>query len=326
MIILFAVLFVACVIMSGFFSGSETGVYCVNPVRLRLESQLGNSVARRLERLLSDRSGLLAVILIGNNIANYLTTMFAALLLTALWNGLSDHEVEVYTTIILTPIILVFGEIFPKNTYQERADRLMAAGSLPLSILDKLFRMTGAVAALTWLARKILEAFGRGESEVQNPRTQVALLLKESAADGVVTDQQSDLIDRVLHLSRVRVGAVMIPSARVATLRAGAGRAEVLTSLERYPHTRYPVIGPDPRKVIGIVDAYEFLLEPHDTIDEVTRDVMRLSARAPVSLAMRHMREAKQTFGIVVDRWDNCIGVVSIKDLVEEIVGDLQVW
>ncbi len=325
-------------LLSGFFSGAETGAYRVNPVRLQLRSNQGHAGAIRLRRLLDDRQGILSVTLLGTNLANYLTTVSMAVLLGQPAGELSDRELELYTTLILTPVIFVFGEVVPKNWFRQEADRLMTKSSVALAGFDKAFRWCGAVPILKWLTGRMLR-WWHGSADWEHaihPRSKMVSLLKESVAEGVLTAEQSKLLDGVLSLSNVSVGSVMVPMSRVVMLPRRAARDDVLATIREHKYSRYPVmgtkqVGASARgrtvPVLGVINVYEFLAEPAArSIDAFIAEPLTLSPKSSVSAALYDMREQHRTFGIVVDRWSNCIGVVTVKDLVEEIVGDLAVW
>ncbi len=316
-------------LLSGFFSGAETGAYRVNPVRLQLQSNQGHPGAVRLRRLLEDREGILSVTLIGTNLANYLTTLFTAMLLAHLAADWSDRELEVYTTLILTPIIFVFGETVPKNWFRQQANLLMTRASWVLLVSYRAFRWCGAVPVLRWLTRRTLRWWHGTDDWEQaiHPRRVMVSLLKEGVAEGVLTNEQSRLLDGVLSLSSISVGSVMIPMSKVAALSRRATRDDVLAVMRQHPYSRYPVFDPDRHKIIGITNVYEFLADAKaETIEPHMTEPLTLSPRSSVSAALYDMREARRTIGVVIDRWGNPIGVVTTKDLVEEIVGDLAAW
>lgn len=328
MIIILIALVFAGLAWSAFFSGAETGSYSVNAIRLRVTSERGSSQARRLQNLLEDREGLITVTLIGTNIANYLTTTFTAMLLSRAAAGMTTAEIEIYTTVILTPVVLVFGEILPKNLFRISADRLMLRCGLPLQIGYSVARSIGVLAALKWLSTRVIgwSVGNRAEAPLSSPRAEVLALLKEGVATGAVTDQQSELMDRVLMLASVPVGAAMVPLEDVVSVPPTVTRENVLAVIRHHPHTRYPVMDAPRRRVLGVLDAYEFLAAGRSTSERFQEEAIQLSPTASVANTLRRMREQQRTFGIVVDRWGNCIGVVTVKDLVEEIVGDLKAW
>lgn len=316
-------------LLSAFFSGAETGSYCVNPVRLRLRSDEGNSAARRLRRLLDDRQAILSVTLIGTNVANYLMTVCVAICLGRVWETFTDRELEVYTTLILTPVIFVFGEMVPKNWFRQDADRLMERCSSPLAAFAKILRGLGAVAFLKWLSGHLLRWWHGGTQWEQaiHPRRKIVSLLKEGVAEGVLSEEQSKLVDGVLSLSNQSVGSVMIAISDVVKLGHDAQREDVLETIRNHRYSRYPVLGQDRRSIVGVINVYEFLADPvAQSLDSFISKPLALEPQSTVSAALYAMRESRQTFGTVLDQWGNCVGVVTAKDLVEEIVGDLAAW
>ncbi len=328
MIFLLLIPIIVFLLLSGFFSGAETGAYRVNPIRLQLRSEEGSKRAIRLRTLLDDRQGLLAVTLLGTNVANYLTTVSTAALLAHVVSEPSGRAIELYTTLVITPVIFVFGEMVPKNWFRQEADTLMLKSSLVLAGFDKAFRICGAVQILKWLTRQMLRWWHGGDwQQAIHPRSRMISLLKESVAEGVLTDEQSQWVDGVLSLSAVSVGSVMIPMSKVAALPTQADRDDVLAILRQHGYSRYPVMAAGGHRAVGILNVYEFLGDPAATSTEShLTDPLTLSPKSSVSAALYDMREARRAFGVVVDRWGNCVGVVTVKDLVEEIVGDLAAW
>ncbi len=316
-------------LLSGFFSGVETGAYRVHPVRLQLRHGRGDGVARRLRRLLEDRQGLLATTLIGNNLSNYGVTVSTAMLLSGWDPTLADHTIELYTTLILTPVIFVFGEVVPKNWFREEADRLMSACSLPLAAFHRLMHWTGAVPLLMWLTRCMLRWWHRGVdwNPPVHPRQEMISLLREGVAEGALTREQSRLIDGVLSIANIHLGSVMIPSSKVVTLPPDAGRREVLEIMSRHAFTRYPVVQPEGRRVVGMVNIYDFLADASArTVADMMLPTFSMEPRLPVPQALQQLRQARRSIAVVQDRWGNFIGIITAKDLVEEVVGDLRAW
>ena len=206
-----------CVLLSALFSGSETGMYCVNRLKLRLRSDRGRIRAVRLQGLFENEQRALAVILIGTNLANYLTTIMMAMLLGRQM-GLSDRQVEFYTTLMVTPLLFVFGEVLPKNLFQLAADRLLYPCSLPLAIAERVFH------PIVWLIERgsawlpVAGTADTGGSRSSRPgvlhhRDHVVALLHEAlAVDGPAVHgaagRRHDFVDRVLRLSETPISAV----------------------------------------------------------------------------------------------------------------------
>lgn len=316
------------VALSGLFSGAETGIYCLNRVRLRLRGGRKDRAAARVEKLMNRRDELIITTLVGTTIADYLASVcIAALLLRA---AVPDARTELYTTLILSPLIFVFGNAVPKNWFQRSADRLMYVLSLPLVLSRGLVRLTG----LLWLLRKLtrivlrwVDPAGASRRETILPRSQTLRLLREGAAGGGLTAEQGEMIERVMNLSEIRVGRVMIPRPKAAIIDAEITRDDFLRIARMAHFSRMPAFRQDGRHVLGIVNVYDVLAdEEARPIAEHIQPAMTLAPTDTVSAALVRMQAARETMAIVVSRSGTCVGILTVKDLVEEIVGDLAAW
>lgn len=316
------------VVLSGFFSGSETGIYCLNRVRLRVASERGRPGARQLARLMRRPEDLVITMLLGTNIADYLATAFASALLLNV--SVSGHLVEVYATLIVTPLILVFGGIVPKDWFRRESNRLMYVLALPVSISLSLARSTG----LVWLLRRLTHALirridprrGPHEEDVL-PVTRTLRLLREGAARGGLTLWQRDLMDRVMHISKTPVAGVMIPRERAAMVPMSITRDDFLRIVRMAPFSRLPVHNGDPRRIVGIVNVHDVLTDTQQrSVSAHVQDALRLSAGTSVSGALLRVQQARQAMAVVEDPDGQCLGILTVKDLVEEIIGDVEAW
>jgi CBS domain containing-hemolysin-like protein len=314
--------------LSGFFSGSETGIYCVNRLRLRLGFEQGNTAARRLEKLIENEQSALTVTLIGTNLMNYITTAAFAFVLSE-YLSLSDRETEVYTVAILTPVVFVFGEVLPKNLFQLDADRLMLRGSLLLASAARLFTLTGLVKVLNTLARVATRLVGPGAISLAafEPKRRVAVLLREALVGDVIGDEQSELVDRVVRLSGTPVHRVMVPRNRVTAIAASADRNELLKTARRSKHTRVPVYERHPRRIVGLVKIDALLAdESWEKVADEVRPIATIGPHDTVSNAINLLQQSGHSVAVVVDRGGQMLGIVTIKDLLGEVVGEMGAW
>jgi CBS domain containing-hemolysin-like protein len=322
------VLLVGGLYYSGFFSGSETGIYCLSRLRLHLGELEGDPQAVRLARILDDEPGALSVTLIGTNVMNYLTTSAVAFMFVELL-GVPELDTELYTIVLMTPVVFVFGEVVPKNLFQRRADALMMRGSTQLAFFGALFRATGAIWCVTRLAAFVSNlALGKRAERhtTADPKRRMALLMQDALIGDVVGNAQSDLIDRVIRLAETPIHAIMVPWNRVATLPGTAGRRALLRLARRNRHARIPVHGKQRRQVMGLADVDVLLQTPDwQTIDERLEPAMTLSPNETVAVAMRRMQSQRRHMAIVVDRGGLLLGLVTLRDLLQEIVGELTV-
>lgn len=315
------------VFYSGFVSALETGSYTLNRVRLHVRAAQNEPRARRLARLIERHQDIVLATLLGNTLSDYVcTACVAALLLRA---AVEVGTVELWATLIVTPLLLTLGGIIPKEWFRREADRWMYVLALPLELVVRAARLTGFLALMHALARGLVRLFPAAESEdlAGRPRAHVVQLLHEGAAAGGLTSFQRDLIERVINLSQLRVGNVMIPRARVAAVPRNIPRDEFLRIVRMAHLSRMPVYEHDPRRVIGVVYVFDVLTDPQERpAAEHVRAPFVLRANVSVSTALIRMQRARQAMAIIEDSAGHCVGILTLKDLVEEIVGDLEAW
>jgi putative hemolysin len=313
---------------SAFCSGAETGVYCVNRLRVQLAAQRGERRAKRLARILEDDQSAVAAILVWNNVMNYALTAGASVIIGVL---LADAglDVELYTVAIVTPVVFVLCEVTPKNVFQLSADRLMPVASGPLHLMIRVLRALGILPLLRLLSDRAVRLLGHdaGLQRTVDPRRRVGVLLLEALAGRRMSEDHSTLVQRALQLAETKLHTVMVPRSRVVTISAEAGRAEVRELAARTRHSRVPVIDPASRTVIGLAKL-DSLLGADDW--KVVRDQLRpIPAFRPadtVGSTLLDMQRDGFAMALVTDRGGQMVGLVTLKDLLEELVGELSAW
>jgi putative hemolysin len=309
---------------AAFFCGCETGLYCVNRLRVQLGVQERDPKLLRISSLLENEQETLSVTLIGANLMHYVTTTAVAFLFAELlyW---SAADTELYTVLLVTPVVFVFAEVVPKNLFQLHADRLMPRGSWLLTSADRVFRATGIVRLLTKLTRAAARLFGGATSlrTVPAPKRRMTMLLQEALVGHTHGEHQSDLIDRVVRLSETPIRAVMVPQQRVVAVAATADRRELIRFARQTGYSRCPVFGKRRSEIIGVIKVDE-LLRSDDwrTVGERLGPVTTLRPQETVASAIAHMKQGGGEFGVVSDQAGLMVGVVTLRDLLEEVVGE----
>jgi putative hemolysin len=326
MVMAFIVLFT--LFFSAFFSGAETGLYCLNRLRLQLGADQGDPVARRLMRFVHDEQRALSVTLLGTNTMNYALTAAVAHAFASVLE-LGGQQAELYTVALVTPIVFVFGECVPKNLFQAHADLFMRRGSAVLTVATTLAGSVGALTALQRLARGVERLVGSLDPEPISgaPRRRVALLLREALIGDPVGEHQSEMVERVMSLSERKLHQVMESRDQVPLLSAGADRRELLSAARRTDWSRVPVFETNRRHVIGVVKVNELLrTDDWRAVADRLRPVMRLSPHDTVAKAITHLQLSKQTLAVVTNQGGQMVGVVTLKNLMEDLLGDLDAW
>lgn len=313
---------------SFFYSGTEMGLYRVNRLRLRLQAEHNPTRSvRSLHRLIQHPQETVMALLLGNNLSNYLLTVCTASLIVEAFR-VSDTRAEFVVAAVLAPLVFVFGDVLPKNWYQADTDRLMAHSTRFLHGTVLLFRYTGVLWMLQRLANAVVRITGHDHGEgLRSARAEVIGLLHEGAAHGGLTLEQTQFIERVMNLANVRVGAIMVPRRRAVTVPIRCDRRQFERIVRGSPHSRLPVIGPDHRSIVGIVSVQEVLAcEAERPVEPCLQPPLTLTASTSAASALVQLRESESKMAVITDPRHGFVGLVTLKDVVEEIFGELPAW
>jgi CBS domain containing-hemolysin-like protein len=328
---------------SALYSGLETGAYRLNRVRLQVRHDRGDPQARVLMPLIQNQALLLSLLLVGNNLMNNLGTSGLAVVLEGA--GFTDTQILLITVALVTPALFVFGEVLPKDLFGAHADRLMYR----LSFVLRLSRWAYTAILLLpiiqafsgWITRLLHSAKAIDHF---HPRRRVSLLVKEGVGYGLLSDEQSAIVERVLKLSGRTVRDEMTPWKDVVAVEADAAPGRLWELADQTSHSRLPVVQPAaasapardpsqsgsaPFEVVGVVELMEALRlgpEACPPVRELCRPMLRLDQRTPLREGLNRVQASRHVIALVVDERDQPVGLVSIKDLVEPITGELSSW
>jgi len=308
---------------SAFFSSSETGMLSLNRYRLRHKANDGHRGAKRASALLERPDRLLGTILVGNNFVNILASSIATVLAIKLWG---EAGIAI-ATIGLTIMLLIFGEITPKTLAALRPETVAYPVSLPLLLLQKV--LYPLVASLNWISNGLLRLLGVDLSTKGNDSLsteELRSVVHESGSD-MPMNRQSMLLG-ILDLERVTVDDIMIPRNEVAGIDLEDNLETIVTQLRTTPHTRLPVFRKDINQIEGIVHMRQIarLLShdqlTHESLLEACNDPYFIPENTPLSTQLVNFQKQKRRIGIVVDEYGDVLGIVTLEDILEEIVGE----
>ena len=311
-------------LLSALCSGLEIGLYTLNRVRLAVRSGRGDRQAIRLDRELRDPGRSLTTLLIGNNIANYLGSLGIMALLKS--TGLSDTWAIIIDTLILVPLLFIFAETLPKDLFRTHTDRWTYLFSLPLKSARQILSLIGVVPAIHGIAR-ILQRLVDPDSETPSAgRQRIAELLREGVSTGLLSSSQGDLLDRAVLVYQSSAGSEMIPWRDVVTLPLSADRPTREQVMRSRSFSRVPVVDRSGR-VQGLLHVIDAMLRPDDSTEMLIRPTIEFTSTTSTFVALERMREARVQLAIVVDpESPTAVGVISIKDLVEPLIGPIRDW
>jgi CBS domain containing-hemolysin-like protein len=312
---------------SAFCSGLEVGLYSANRVLARVRGAgKGDPRAIRLQKQLDEPVPALTALLVWNNVFNYVGTLALTTLVATI--GLSDTQMVLAQVVVLTPLLLVFAESTPKEVFRANADVLMPRFAPLLVLMRGIVTIIPIVPILSWIAETASRLVGVGKlGSLGDTRERVAELLKFGS--GSMSDAQATLIDRALQLEHARVRTEMIPIGQVRALRAGWNIARARSAVRGHPFSRFPVISRE-GKVVGVVHAIDLYVhksvrDESQPIEEIMRQPVLIGMGDSVEKALRMLSRSGAHMGIVRHQQRD-LGIVTRKDLVEPLVGELEDW
>jgi Mg2+/Co2+ transporter CorB len=323
------IIIVICLLLSFFFAGSETALTASSRARMLWLEKQGDRRAAIVNRLLQSRERLLGALLLGNNAVNIAASSLATGLLLA-WLG--DVGV-VYATVVMTVLVVVFCEVLPKTAAINAPDRIAVLVAEPLSWVVRGF--APILMAIEALVRRILALVGIRVGENQpilsaheELRGAVDLLHRE----GGVEKQDRDMVGGVLDLRELDVSDVMIHRTEMITVNAGDRAEEIVQAVLAAPVTRVPLWRDSPENIVGVLHAKDLLRvvqAAHGDLSAV--DILSIAAppwfvpdTTPLAEQLKAFRRRKTPFALVVDEYGEVKGLVTLEDILEEIVGDIE--
>ncbi|MCU0884146.1 MAG: HlyC/CorC family transporter [Beijerinckiaceae bacterium] len=315
--------------LSAFFSGSETALTAASRARMHAHESAGDKRAATVTRLLASRERLIGSLLVGNNIVNVGVSAFATIVLV----GFFGDAGAIYATIILSIVLIIFGEVTPKTLAIMKPDQMALLVARPVSFIVTLF--TPVVFAVEAIVKLILRPFGVVIGENQSMlsahdeiKGTVDLLHRE----GGVVKSDRDMLGGLLDLKELTVEDVMIHRTKMRTIDADLGPAEIVREVLASPYTRMPLWRGTSENIIGVLHAKDLLR----ALDAVGGDASRLNVQqisfqpwfVPVNSSLSGQLKAflakKTHFALAVDEYGEVMGLVTLEDILEEIVGDIK--
>lgn len=323
--LLFAAL-AALLAISAFFSSSETGMMSLNRYRLNHRADSGEPGAVRSRRLLDMPERLIGVILIGNNLVNIAASAIATIIAIRLYPTHQDLAIATATG-VLTLAILIFSEVTPKTLAQKFPERIAYPASLLLTPL--LYILYPVVVVVNWTSRAIIKVlripFDHKDNHALNSEELRTMLQQSGAA--LASARQSMLLG-ILDLDNVTVEDIMVPRNELSGINLDDSIEEIRAQLNDTPYTRLPVYKGDLDKVVGILhirDAAEFLTSDKPSrvmLSRKAKDPYFVPETTPLQTQLVNFQRTKVRMGLVVDEYGDVQGLVTLDDILEEIVGE----
>lgn len=311
-------LLILCIALSALFSAAEIGFLSVNKIRLRHMVEKGDIRAQKIQEFLQKPEEFFSSILVGNNlvlvgastIATYLGIIY-----------IGEKFGPTITGISLTIFLLLFGEILPKTLFRQYAD------SLSYSIVDLLVFFRKLLSPIVFVFVKLLQVVARDPvKQMKRPfvtREEIRVLVKEGERMGVLQTHERAMIHSIFSFGKTRVEDVLIPLTDVVVIDKDSSRKDLLEIARKNNYTRIPVFDDRIDNIVGIVNIYEVLYSHKKRWQDCIRPVFFVPYSKRVSVLIKELQKRHERICVVVNELGTPMGIVSMEDLMEEIVGEI---
>ena len=308
--------------LSAFFSSAETSLTTINPIKVRTLIEKGNKRALKLQKVTEQHGKMLSTILIGNNIVNISASSLATTMAISIWG---NYAVGIATG-ILTLLVLLFGEILPKNMAMVKTE------SLALFYAPIVYGLMWLLTPVIFLVDRIAGFFMKLmhiDPDKKNLMTETELrtYVDVSHEDGVIESEEKEIINNLFDFSDSVAKDIMIPRIDMVTIEENAGYDELMAVFRECMYTRIPVYKDDRDNIIGLVNIKDFILvNDVETfrVADIIRDAYYTYEFKKTADLLMEMKETTNNVAFVLSEYGACAGMITLEDLLEEIVGEIR--
>ncbi len=310
-----------CIIMSAYFSATETALSTFNRIRMKNMAEKGNKRAALVIKLSEKYDALLSTILIGNNIVNILASSLTTILfIDLLKDGSLAEWSSAISTAILTVIILTVGEISPKTVAKKKPETF-ALFAAPL--INGLVYVFTPLTFIFGQLQKLLQKMFKSDDENAVIEDELISMVEEAEEDGSFDKEESDLIKSAIEFADLAVSDIFTPRIDITAVSKAASRDEIDEVFTNSGFSRLPVFEGDIDNVTGILYYKDFYTTDFEAIDEIIKPVMFVAMTQKINDLMKELQEKQLHMAVVLDEFGSTAGIVTLEDVLEEIVGEI---
>ena len=317
--LLYAVAIVVLIGCSAFFSMSETAFTSVNQIRLKKMANDGNVKAERTLKILEDYDKFLTTVLVGNNLVNIAGTSLATLVFSIL---LGAETGALAATVFMTIAVLIFGEITPKSIAKSRPEKVCIRICGVIRALEIIF------TPISWLFSKMTKFISRNHPDNDTmTEDELEVIIDEIESDGVIDKDESELIKSAMRFDDVQVSEVYVPRMDIIAIDVSATPDELGNLIASSGYSRIPVYEKSIDNIIGVVYAKEFytnnFLDVKFSVKDIVKPVKYVPETMSIATIMKDFQKSKIHMAVVLDSYGGTMGIVTMEDLLEELVGEI---
>ena len=322
--IVLLVVLIALIALSAFFSATETAYSSCNKIRLKSLEAQGNKRAARALRQLEHYDRVISTVLVGNNIVNITMTSLATVFFIGLLKDVTPENVAVtVSTVVMTVLVLIFGEITPKTLAKEHAEGWVCAVAPVMSVIMVI------LFPINWLFsmwKKLMNKIFKKKQEQPYTEDELLTIVETAHSEGGIDEHESQLIRSAIEFEDLDVDDIMVPRVNVVAIEETTPLEEVSELFATSGFSRLPVYNKTIDSVVGVIhekDFYQLLREGGKDIHDKISPCICVSLNMKISKVLRMLQKAKVHLAIVVDEFGGTAGIITLEDILEELVGEI---
>ncbi|MBQ7009646.1 MAG: HlyC/CorC family transporter [Ruminococcus sp.] len=310
------IIIIITIVFSALFSSCETAFSSVNKIRLKNYAAQGNKRAEKALKIANSFEDALTTVLVGNNIVNITMASVGTILFTSLFGSKGVG----ISTAVITVLVLIFGEVLPKSFAKQNAEKLALIFAGPLSALIFIFK---PIVLFFNLLSSVLKS---DKTEPTVTEDELKYIIDEIEEQGVLEEQESDLVKSALEFDEITVNEILIPRIKVVGIEKSSSIEEIKNLFIEEMYSRLPVYDKSLDNIIGMITNKRFfkmLSQGGNDISEIIQDVAHFSDLKLISEALRDMQRLKTHLAVVLDQYGGTKGIITLEDIIEELVGEI---
>lgn len=320
--IILSIVVVICILLSGYFSATETAFTAINKIRLRAKADDGDKGAKRVLKLADNYDRLLSTILIGNNIVNILASSLATLLFVQ-WVKNNESLATTLSTLVLTITVLIFGEVTPKTLAKEHPEGF-ARMSAP--IIGALAYVLTPLNAFFWLWKKMLTKIFKHKEDTTITDDELIIMVDEAEQEGGINEQESNLIKSAIEFTDLEAKDILIPRVDVVAVDCNAPFDEIDKIFFDTRYSRLPVYKDSIDNIIGILHEKDFIkqrMDPGFSLEKAAKPAIFVVSTTKISAVLQQLQKKKSHMAVVSGEFGETVGIITMEDILEELVGEI---
>ena len=313
---------IACIIMSGFFSATETAFSTFNRIRVKNLAEKGNKRAERVISLSDNYDALITTILIGNNIVNILCAALGTLVFVDILQG-NQELATTLSTVVITLAVLIFGEISPKSIAKRRPESF---AMFACSLIYMLYILFYPLSFIFKKWQNLLAKMFKSDEDKGITEEELVSIIEEAEESGDIDEDESELIKSAIEFNDLEVADIFTPRIDIISLPVDADREAIEKQFEESGYSRIPVYDGDLDNIVGILyhkDYYMTDFDKESPITEILKPVIFVTKTQKIGDVLKDLQEKQLHLAIVTDEYGSTAGIVTLEDIIEEIVGEI---